>query len=70
MIVFVVKKADEANKNIYEVYGVGCITERTCQNLFKKFRIKISIIIYIDLEQMHEYTQNFDKINHELFTYY
>ncbi|EFN76009.1 Histone-lysine N-methyltransferase SETMAR, partial [Harpegnathos saltator] len=32
------KKATEAHKEICEVYGVGCITERTCQNWFKKFR--------------------------------
>ncbi|EFN80916.1 Histone-lysine N-methyltransferase SETMAR, partial [Harpegnathos saltator] len=32
------KKAAEAHKEICEVYGVGCITECTCQNWFKKFR--------------------------------
>ena len=31
------KKAAEAHKEIYEVYGVNCLTERTCPNLFKKF---------------------------------
>ncbi|XP_015430060.1 PREDICTED: histone-lysine N-methyltransferase SETMAR-like [Dufourea novaeangliae] len=32
------KKAAEAHKEICEVYGVDCITDRTCQNWFKKFR--------------------------------
>ncbi|CAK9802842.1 Histone-lysine N-methyltransferase SETMAR [Anthophora quadrimaculata] len=32
------KKAAEAHKEICEVYGVDCLTERTCQNWFKKFR--------------------------------
>ena len=32
------KKAAEAHKEIREVYGVNCFTERTCQNLFNKFR--------------------------------
>ena len=32
------KKATEDHKEICEVYGVNCLTERTCQNLFKKFR--------------------------------
>lgn len=32
------KKAAEAHKDICEVYGVDCLTERTCQNWFKKFR--------------------------------
>ena len=32
------KKAAEAHKGICEVYGVNCLTERTCQNLFEKFR--------------------------------
>ena len=27
----------EAHKGICEVYGVNCLTERTCQNSFKKF---------------------------------
>lgn len=31
-------KVAEAHKEICEVYGVDCITERTCQNWFKKFR--------------------------------
>ena len=33
------KKAAEVHKEICEVYGVNCLTERTCQNLFKKFRL-------------------------------
>ena len=32
------KKAAEAHKEICEVCGVHCLTERTCQNVFKKFR--------------------------------
>ncbi|CAK9818184.1 Histone-lysine N-methyltransferase SETMAR [Anthophora plagiata] len=32
------KKAAEAHKEICEIYGVDCLTERTCQNWFKKFR--------------------------------
>ena len=32
------KRAAEAHKEICEVYGVNCLTERTCQNLFQKFR--------------------------------
>ena len=28
----------EAHNKICEVYGVNCLTERSCQNLFKKFR--------------------------------
>ena len=32
------KKAAEAHKEICEVYGINCLTERTCQNLFKNFR--------------------------------
>lgn len=32
------KKAAEAHKDICEIYGSDCITERTCQNWFKKFR--------------------------------
>ena len=32
------KKAVEAHKEICEVYGVNCLTERTCPNLLKKFR--------------------------------
>jgi len=31
------KKIAEAHKEIREVYGINCITERTCQNWFKKF---------------------------------
>ncbi|GBL86939.1 hypothetical protein AVEN_218678-1 [Araneus ventricosus] len=31
------KKAAEARKDIYEVFGVDYLTERTCQNWFKKF---------------------------------
>ena len=32
------KKAVEAHKDICEMYGVNCLTECTCQNLFKIFR--------------------------------
>ena len=32
------KKAAEAHKEICEVYGVNCLTERTSQNSFKKCR--------------------------------
>ena len=32
------KKTAEVHKEIREVYGVNYSTERTCQNLFKKFR--------------------------------
>ena len=32
------KKATEAHKEICEVYRVNCLTEPTCQNLFKNFR--------------------------------
>ena len=32
------KKATAAHKEICEVYGVNCLTERTYQNLFKNFR--------------------------------
>ena len=32
------KKVAKTRKEICEVYGVNCLTERTCQNLFKKFR--------------------------------
>ena len=31
------KKAAGAHKEICEVYGVNCLSERTCQNLFYKF---------------------------------
>ncbi|KAF2897826.1 hypothetical protein ILUMI_08348 [Ignelater luminosus] len=31
------KKAAEAHKEICKVYGVDCLTERTCQNWFKIF---------------------------------
>ena len=36
------KKAAEAHKEICEVYGVNCLTERTCQNLFTNFVLEIS----------------------------
>ena len=32
------KKETEAHKEICEVYGVNCLTGRTSQNLFNKFR--------------------------------
>ena len=32
------KKAAESRKEICEVYGVNCLTERTCQNLLQEFR--------------------------------
>ena len=32
------KKTAEVHKGIREVYGVNCLTGRTCQNLLKKFR--------------------------------
>ena len=32
------KKAAEAHKEICEVYGVNCLTERAYQNLFEKVR--------------------------------
>ncbi|GBL98271.1 hypothetical protein AVEN_174072-1 [Araneus ventricosus] len=31
------KKAAETHKNVCEVYDVGCLTERRCQNWFEKF---------------------------------
>lgn len=32
------KKASEAHRALCKVYGDECLTERTCQNWFKKFR--------------------------------
>ena len=32
------KRLAETHKEICEVYGVNCLTERTYQNLFKNFR--------------------------------
>ena len=32
------KRVAEHRKEIREVYGVNCLTERTCQNMFKKCR--------------------------------
>ncbi|XP_076381130.1 histone-lysine N-methyltransferase SETMAR-like [Megalopta genalis] len=32
------KKAAEAHKGLCEIYGADCLSERTCQNWFKKFR--------------------------------
>lgn len=35
------KKVAEAHKEMCEVYGINCITERTCQNRFKNSFIEI-----------------------------
>jgi len=32
------KRAAETHREICEIYGTDCITKRTCQNWFRKFR--------------------------------